>query len=182
MAMPCATRNPLFLGRWLQDEVIIVAVRWYLAYPLGYRQVCDMLRNRGVSVAPSTVMRLVLRYAPEFEKRWQGYDKPVALGWRVDETYIQVGGHWTYLCWAVDQNGKKSDGPKELFNRYKLWHPYHDARSPFDFCTRTPGGTCMGRRGCSRPCSASDNQPSLHRATHDLVFSPQMQHYREFPL
>ena len=97
MATPRSTRNPLFLGRWFQDEVIIVAVRWYLTYPLSYRQVCEMLRDRGVSVAPSTVMRWVLRYAPEFEKRWQRYEKPVALSWRVDETYIKVGGRWTYL-------------------------------------------------------------------------------------
>jgi transposase-like protein len=47
MTTPCSTRNPLFL-RWFQDEVIIVAVRWYLTYPLSYRQVCDMLRDRGV--------------------------------------------------------------------------------------------------------------------------------------
>jgi transposase-like protein len=45
MATPCSTRNPLFLGRWFQDEVIIVAVRWYLTYPLCYRQVGDMLRD-----------------------------------------------------------------------------------------------------------------------------------------
>jgi len=109
MATPRSTRNPLFLGRWFQDEVIIVAVRWYLTYPLSYRQVCEMLRDRGVSVAPSTVMRWVLRYAPEFEKRWQRYEKPVALSWRVDETYIKVGGHWTYLYRAVDQNGKSVD-------------------------------------------------------------------------
>jgi transposase-like protein len=109
MATPRSTRNPLFLGRWFQDEVIIVAVRWYLTYPLSYRQVCEMLRDRGVSVVPSTVMRWVLRYAPEFEKRWQRYEKPVALSWRVDETYIKVGGHWTYLYRAVDQNGKSVD-------------------------------------------------------------------------
>jgi transposase-like protein len=71
--------------------------RWYLTYPFSYRQNCGMLRDRGVSVAPSTAMRWVLRYAPEFEKRWQGYEKPMALSWRVDETYIKVGGHWTYL-------------------------------------------------------------------------------------
>ena len=109
MATPRSTRNPLFLGRWFQDEVIIVAIRWYLTYPLSYRQVCDMLRDRGVSVAPSTVMRWVLRYAPEFEKRWQGYEKPMALSWRVDETYIKVGGRWTYLYRAVDQNGQNVD-------------------------------------------------------------------------
>ena len=93
MATPCSTRNPLFLGRGFQDEVIMVALRWYLTYSLSDRQVGDMLRDGGVSVAASTVMRWVLRYAPEFEKRWQGYEKPVALSWRVDETYLKVGGH-----------------------------------------------------------------------------------------
>jgi transposase-like protein len=90
MATPRSTRDPLFLGRWFQDEVIIIAVRWYLAYPLSYRQVCEILRDRGVSVAPSTVMRWVVRYAPDFEKRWRKFEKPVELSWRVDETYIKV--------------------------------------------------------------------------------------------
>jgi transposase-like protein len=48
MATLCSTRNRLFLGRWFQDEVIIVAVRWYLTYPLSYRQVCDATRSGGV--------------------------------------------------------------------------------------------------------------------------------------
>jgi transposase-like protein len=60
-------------------------------------------------VAASPVMRWVLRYAPEFEKRGQGYEKPVALCWRVDETYLKVGGGWRYLYRAVDQNGKSVD-------------------------------------------------------------------------
>jgi transposase-like protein len=54
-------------------------------------------------------MRWVLRYAPEFEKRWRRYEKPVGLNWRVDETYIKVAGQWTYLYRAVDQNGKTVD-------------------------------------------------------------------------
>jgi transposase-like protein len=54
-------------------------------------------------------MRWVLRYAPEFEKRWRRYEKPVALSWRMDETYIKVAGEWTYLYRAVDQNGKTVD-------------------------------------------------------------------------
>ncbi len=45
MATPRSTRDPLFLGRWFQDEVIIVAVRWYLTYPLSYRQICEMLQD-----------------------------------------------------------------------------------------------------------------------------------------
>jgi transposase-like protein len=109
MATPRSTRDPLFLGRWFSDEVIIMAVRWYLTYPLSYRQVCDMLRDHGVSVAPSTIMRWVLRYAPELEKRWRPYQKQVALSWRVDETYIKVAGEWTYLYRAVDQNGNTVD-------------------------------------------------------------------------
>jgi transposase-like protein len=109
MATPRSTRDRLFLGRWFQDEVIVVAVRWYLTYPLSYRQVCEMLRDRGISVAPSTVMRWVLRYSPEFEKRWRKFEKPIGLSWRMDETYIKVAGEWTYLYRAVDQNGKTVD-------------------------------------------------------------------------
>jgi len=109
MATPRSTRAPLFLGRWFQDEVIIIAVRWYLTYPLSSRQVCEMLRDKGVAVAPSTVMRWVIRYAPEFEKRWRKFEKPAGLSWRMDETYIKVAGEWTYLYRAVDQNGKTVD-------------------------------------------------------------------------
>src|SRR3954452_16837062 len=87
MATPHTTRNPLFLGRWFDDEIIILAVRLYLMYPLSYRQVCEMLRDRGVAVAPSTVMRWVVQYAADFDKRWQRYEKPVGSSWRMDETY-----------------------------------------------------------------------------------------------
>src|ERR671927_264060 len=54
-------------------------------------------------------MRWVLRYAPEFEKCWARYERPVALSWRADETYIKVAGEWTYVYRAVDQNGKTVD-------------------------------------------------------------------------
>jgi hypothetical protein len=62
-------------------------------------------RSGGVGGC-ETVMRWVVRYAPELEKRGQGYEKPVALSWRVDETYLKVGGGWRYLYRAADQNGK----------------------------------------------------------------------------
>ncbi len=54
-------------------------------------------------------MRGVLRYTPEFEKRWRRYEKPVGLSWRVDETYIKVAGEWTYLYRAVDSDGRAVD-------------------------------------------------------------------------
>ena len=58
MATPRTTRDPLFLGRWFQDEIIIVAVRWYLTYPLSIDRFA-MLRDRGISVPLSTIMRWV---------------------------------------------------------------------------------------------------------------------------
>ncbi len=109
MPTPRSSRDPLFRGRWFEDAAIIVAVRWYLAYPLSYRQICELLQDRGISVAPSTVMRWVMRYAPEFEKRWRRYEKAVGLSWRVDETYIKVAGEWTYLYRAVDSDGRTVD-------------------------------------------------------------------------
>ncbi len=105
MATSRSTRDPLFLDRWLRNEVILVAVRWYLTY----RQICELLRDRGISVAASTVMRWVLRYAPEFEKRWRRYEKPVGLSWRVDETYVKIAGQWNYLYRAVDGEGRTVD-------------------------------------------------------------------------
>ncbi len=109
MPKPRFTRDLLFRGRRFKDEVIIVAVRWYLTYPLSYRQICELLRDRGISVAATTVMRWVLRYAPEFEKRWRPHEKSVGLSWRVDETYIKVAGEWTYLYRAVDGEGRTVD-------------------------------------------------------------------------
>ena len=100
--MSRSIRDPLFRGRWFEDMVIILAVRWYLTYPLSYLQVCELLQDRGTSVAPTTIMPWVLRYAPEFEKRWRRYEKAVGLSWRVDETYIKVAREWTYLYQAVD--------------------------------------------------------------------------------
>jgi len=54
-------------------------------------------------------MRWVLRYAPEFEKRWRRFERPVGLSWRVDETYLKVAGKWTYLYRAVDREGRTAD-------------------------------------------------------------------------
>jgi transposase-like protein len=95
-------------------------------------------------------MRWVLRYAPEFEKRWQEYERPVALSWRVDETYIKVGGHWTYLYRAVDQNGQSVDSflrkrrdvgaAKRFFGRALQKH-YAGC-----LCSFAPGPCRSGRR------------------------------------
>src|SRR6195952_4526638 len=90
-------------------EIILLCVRWYCKYGISYRDLAEMMQERGVEVDPSTTMRWVHRYAPELEKgvRWyQGYRAP---SWRVDETYIKVGGRWKYLFRAVDKHGRLID-------------------------------------------------------------------------
>src|SRR5271155_3908895 len=87
-------RHPLFSQRLFADDIIITCVRWHLRFKLSYRDLAELARELGVSVAPSTVLRWVVRYVPEFEKRWQAYEWPVGDSWRVDETYLKVGDQW----------------------------------------------------------------------------------------
>jgi putative transposase len=96
----------LFKGHQFEGEIIILCVRWYLQYKLSYRDLATMMAERGVSLAPSTILRWVEHYAPEFEKRWNRFARPVGGSWRVDETYIKVRGRWVYLYRAVDARGQ----------------------------------------------------------------------------
>jgi transposase-like protein len=77
-------RHPLFRQRWFADDIIITCVRWYLRFKLSYRDLAELARELGVSVAPSTILRWVIRYVPEFEKCWQACERPVGDSWRVD--------------------------------------------------------------------------------------------------
>ena len=70
MARRHSPRHPLFRQRWFADDIIITCVRWYLRFKLSYRDLAELARELGVSVAPSTVLRWVVRYVPEFEKCW----------------------------------------------------------------------------------------------------------------
>ena len=83
MDCPHSLRHPLFRRRWFADDVIITCVRWYLRFKLSYRDLAELARELGVSVAPSTILRWVVRYVPEFEKCWQAYERPVGDSWRV---------------------------------------------------------------------------------------------------
>ncbi len=99
----------LFKGRHFDRLLIIQSVRWYITYKLSYRDVCEMMAERGVTVVHTTVMRWVQHYVPVFEKRWMKYARPTGSSWRVDETYIKVKGKWTYLYRAVDKQGRTVD-------------------------------------------------------------------------
>jgi len=87
----------LFAGRHFDREVIILCVRWYLRYKLSFRDLVEMMAERGLHLTHTTIMRWVHRYAPEFVKRWNRFGKSVGRSWRVDETYIKVRGRWVYL-------------------------------------------------------------------------------------
>jgi transposase-like protein len=99
----------LFAGRHFDREVIILYVRWYLRFKLSFRDLVEMMAERGLDLAHTTILRWVRRYAPEFIKRWNRFGKAAGRSWRVDETYIKVRGQWTYLYRAIDKAGQTVD-------------------------------------------------------------------------
>src|SRR5437764_2170437 len=104
-----AADSDLFKGRHFDQQVIVLCVRWYLGYKLSSRDLVNMMDERGILLAHTTVLRWVQRYVPEFEKRWDRYARSVGGSWRCDATYIKVKGRWTYLYRAVDKEGRTVD-------------------------------------------------------------------------
>ena len=98
-----------FKGRQFTAEVILWAVRWYLMFPISYRDLELMLQDRGVAVDHTTLFRWIQAYAPELEKRIRPHLRTCNGSWRVDETYVKVKGRWTYLYRAVDSRGQTID-------------------------------------------------------------------------
>ena len=84
----------LFKRRRFPAEIILLCVRWYRKYGISYRDLAEMMSERGVSVHPSTIFRWVQRYAPEIEKRVRPYQGHRSGSWHVDETYVWVVGRW----------------------------------------------------------------------------------------
>ena len=103
--MPITPGNP-FKGRHYSGEVILLAVRWYLRYPLAYEHVAEMLAERGLAVDASCIWRWVQAYAPELNKRCRPHLKPTNKSYRTDETYIKVKGQDKYRYRAVDSTGQ----------------------------------------------------------------------------
>src|ERR1700723_2529926 len=99
----------LFKWRQFEPEVILMAVGWYLRFSLSYRDVEELLAERGLSVDHVTVWRWVQRYAPELDRRLRKRLKTTNDSWRVDETYVRVKGKWVYLYRAVDSTGATID-------------------------------------------------------------------------
>ena len=120
-------RPVVFKWRHFEPQIILCAVRWYLRFSLSYREVEELLAERGISVDHSTIWRWVQRFAPELNLRVRPYLKPTNLSWRVDETYVRVKGQWCYLYRAIDSRGatiefflsafRDLDATKSLFRR-----------------------------------------------------------------
>ena len=98
-----------FKGSHFERDVILWGVRWYVAYPISYRQLEEMMDERGVEVDHSTVNRWVLKYVPLLETRFCARKRSVGSSWRLDETYVKVKGVWKYLYRAVDKAGATLD-------------------------------------------------------------------------
>jgi transposase-like protein len=94
-----------FKWRHFEAEIILLCMRWYLRYALSYRDLEELMAERGLHVDHTTIFRWVQRYAPELEKRCRPHLKTTTDSWRVDETYVKVKGVWTYLYRAVDSQG-----------------------------------------------------------------------------
>ena len=98
-----------FKWRHFQAEIILLNVRWYLRYPLSYRNLEEMMMERGLSVDHTTIYRWVMAYSPEINQRSRKHLKSTNDSWKVDETYIKVNGESKYLYRAIDSEGQTID-------------------------------------------------------------------------
>jgi IS6 family transposase len=95
-----------FKWRHFEPPIILLCVRWYCRYQLSYRDVEEMMRERGLGVDHSTIFRWVQRYAPEINKRTRPHLRMSGTSYRLDETYVKVGTEWKYLYRAIDSHGQ----------------------------------------------------------------------------
>ncbi|WP_340781501.1 IS6 family transposase [Bacillus mycoides] len=102
-------KENLFKWKHYQPDIILLTVIWYLRYNLSFRDLVEMMEERGLSISHTTIMRWVHQYGPELDKRIRRHLKQTNDSWRVDETYIKVKGQWMYLYRAVDSKGNTID-------------------------------------------------------------------------
>ncbi len=96
----------MFKGRQFDQSVILLCVRWYLAYGLSLRDLKEMMAERGIGIDHSTIHRWVVHFAPRLLERFNQRKRGAVTGkWHADETYIKVCGEWMYLYRAVDSVG-----------------------------------------------------------------------------
>ncbi|MFB5253709.1 IS6 family transposase [Bacillus mycoides] len=98
-----------FKGKQFKQDIILVAVGYYCRFSLSYRDVSELLRERGMSVHPTMIMRWVHVYGNLIYQIWKKKNKSPNHAWHLDETYIKVKGEWCYLYRAIDGDGHTLD-------------------------------------------------------------------------
>ncbi len=98
-----------FKGTHFPQDIILMGMRWYVAYPLSYRHVEELMEERGVPVDDATIQRWVVKYSAQLAEAFHRRKRPVGRSWRLDETYIKVKGAWRYLYRAADKSGQTID-------------------------------------------------------------------------
>jgi len=129
---PVSIRRSAFAGFCFPPDVIVFAVRWYLRFGLSYRDVEELLTERGIKVDHVTVYRWVQRFTPLLADAARPCRHAVGDRWQVDETYVKVAGRWRYVYRAIDQFGQVID---VYTSRQR------DARAPRRFFKRAIGTT-----------------------------------------
>ena len=142
----------LFKWRQFEPEVILLAVGWYLRFSLSYRDVEELLAERGLHADHVTVWRWVQRYAPELQRCLRRHLKPTNDSWRLDETYIRVKGTWRYLYRAVDSSGATLDF---------LLSAKQDAVRPSAFSSKRWAVRTIRRHESSTPTATPRIRPPL---------------------
>ena len=154
-------------------EVMLVCVRWYSAYSLSLRHIEEMRAERGVFVDHATVHRWSIKILPVLAAVFRRRKRPVGISWRVDETYIEVGGQWKCLYRAVDRPGATIDllasGPPRLRCGASLLRTRHR-------CTRRPRAITADKSGANtaaiegmRADSGADIQPRQSKYLNNIV-------------
>jgi transposase-like protein len=129
---PASSARSAFAGFRFPPDVIVLAVRWYLRYGLSYRDLEELLVERGVEVDHVTVYRWVLRFTPLLAEAARPCRHAVGDRWQVDETYVKVAGRWRYIYRAIDQFGQVVD---------VFVSPRRDAKEAHRFFERAMGAT-----------------------------------------
>ncbi len=148
--------NNSFKWKHFKTEIILLNIRWYLKYALSFRDLVEMMSERGLFLAHTTIMRWVHEYAPEINKKIRKYLKPSNDSWRVDETYVKIKGAWYYLYRAIDSQGITLDF---------MLSKHRDKNAAKRFLKKVLG-SC--KSGMPRVIN-TDKNPSYPAAVNDLV-------------
>jgi len=153
-----------FKWRHFESEIILLCVRWYLRYSLSYRDLEEMMLERGLQVDHTTIYRWVQRYAPELEKRCRPHLKATTDPWKVDETYIKVRKTWMYLYRAVDSQGNTLEF---------LLSPTRDAEAAKRFFVKALHATA-GSASQARPIQEQVEEPTAPADPHPTTSAPRV--------